>query len=344
MKNKFNNPTLNNVVRTQKKHNLFNWVSPTSAFWTKKILKLILELVLVTWAVFTLVFLLFNAIPGYPKAIVDLMGDKDSDPALIQAKIDELKRIFHIDGSLFNQYIWAIRSMFDGTLGISWTTQAPVSLTFWSRFGTSILIGSIAVVFSLLFGIPVGIYLARRENKVSDILASLISVVAFSIPSFVIALLIVGLNSILDLPIVFEYGNIFMIILPALIISIPVGFGYTRYLRSSIRAEYNEQYVSLARVKGVSESQILTKHILKPALYPVINYLPFIVVGALFGSITIESVFNIPGTGKMLIDSALEHDQSSLLAITTFYTLFTVFSFFVRDLLLTFVDPRIRGQ
>ena len=135
-----------------------------------------------------------------------------------------------------------------------------------------------------------------------------------------------------------------MYIMPALIIAVPVGFGYSRYLRSSIRKEYGEQYVSLARIKGVSENKILWKHIFKPSLFPIVNYLPFVVIGALFGSITIESVFSIPGTGQMLISASLEHDQSSLLAITTIYTFFTVVSFFVRDLLIKFVDPRTRGE
>ena len=197
---------------------------------------------------------------------------------------------------------------------------------------------------SLAIGIPIGIYLARRESRFSDAIATFLSIISFSIPSFVFALLAVGLNNIFGVIIVFQYGNLYMLLLPSLIISIPIGFGYSRYLRSSIREEYKEQYVSLARIKGVKESKILTSHILKPALFPIINYLPFLVVGAFFGSITIETVFAIPGTGNMLIAAAVEHDQPALLAITIFYTIFMVISFFVRDLLITFIDPRIKGE
>ncbi len=339
---KFKSEHLNSVVTAQRKHNLFNWYSTDARFWTKRIAKLIFELIFITWAVFTIVFILFNLIPSEPKAVTDALAKASADEQ--EALRASLYAKFHIDGGIFNQYLWSIRVLFDGTMGLSWSTQIPISDVFWGRFAISATIGTIAVVLSLLIGIPVGIYLARRENRFSDFVASIISVISFSIPSFVIALLIVGINSAIGLPFVFEYGNLFMYLLAALVIAIPVGFGYTRYLRTSIRQEYGEQYVSLARVKGVSEDKILTKHILKPALFPVINYLPFIVVGALFGSITIESVFSIPGTGKMLIDAALEHDQSALLAITTVYTFFTVISFFVRDLLIAFVDPRIKGE
>lgn len=339
----FNNSHLNNVIRTQRKNNSLNWVTPLTEFWFKRIVKLLIELVVIVFIVYSLVFLLFQIIPGQPKAITDALST-NKDPSLIDSQVAALKHKFHLDGNLMHKYIWSWRTLFDGTMGISWTTNAPISMTFWSRLGTSVTIGFISILMSLFIGIPTGIYLARRDNRFSDALSTLFSIIAFSIPSFVFALLSVAINAALGLPIVFDFGNIFMFLLPALMIAIPTGLGYTRYLRSSIREEYKEQYVSLARIKGVKERKILTSHILKPALFPIINYFPFLVVAAFFGSITIESVFAIPGTGNMLISAALEHDQPALLSITLFYTVFMVLSFFIRDILVTFVDPRIKGE
>ncbi len=336
------NDNLNKVVATQRKNNLFNFVSPDARFWTKRILKLMFELVFFTWIVFTIVFVLFNLIPQDPVWLTTATEKLSGEQKILVE--NSIKQQLHIDKGLFNQYLWSMRVLFDGTMGLSWANGVPVSTMIWGRFATSITIGIIAVVLSLLIGVPTGIYLARRENRYSDVMASIISVIAFSIPSFVIALLCVWINSIIGLPFTFSYSNLFMYLLAALVIAVPTGFGYTRYLRTSIRQEYSEQYVSLARVKGISEEKILSKHILKPALFPIINYLPFLVTGALFGSITIETVFAIPGTGKMLVDAAVGHDQSTLLAITALYTFFTVISFFVRDLLITFVDPRIKGE
>ncbi len=348
---KFKHDNLNKIVSRQKKNNRLNFVSPGTKFWTKRIFKLVLELILITWAVFTVVFVLMNLpyILGLqemlPSGVAERLSHSTDPDALKQSLFLQL----HIasayqHGGYIMQYLFSIKGIFDGSFGTSWSTLQSVSSVLWGRLLISATIGLTAVVLSMLIGIPVGIFLARREGVISDFLASIISVIAFSVPSFVVALILVLFNSTVGLPFVFERGNIYMFLLSSLSIAIPVGFGYTRYLRTSVRQEYSEQYVALARVKGVKEEKILRKHILKPALFPIINYLPFIVVGAFFGSITIESVFGIPGTGKMLIDSALSGDQPTVLTITTLYTFFTVISFFVRDLLITFVDPRIKGE
>lgn len=348
MRMKFSQDNLNKIINKQRKNNLGNFVSLGFKFWAKRILRLILEIVLIVWVVYTLVFLLMNL--PYIFGIDELMPSgvaaklAHASESEQQAIIDVQFQLLHLDRGLFYQYWHSIVDLFNGSMGTSWTTLQPVSNSFWSRLGISASIGFMAVILSILIGIPLGIFLARRQGFISDAVASLVSVVAFSIPSFVIALLLVLFNSTIGLPFVFEYGNIYMFLLAALAIAIPVGFGYTRYLRTSVRQEFSEQYVALARVKGVPENRILSKHVLKPSMFPIINYLPFVVVGAFFGSITIETVFAIPGTGQMLITAALSGDQPTVLAITTLYTLFTVISFFIRDILIAFVDPRIKGE
>ncbi len=346
---KFQHKNLNKVVATQRKNNRMNFFSANTRFLTKRLFKLFLEVVLITWAVYTVVFVLMNL--PYMLGLQELIPSgvlekaaKITDPVEKANFIAQQLEILHLDKGFLNQYIFSVTSLFDGTMGTSWSDLQSVSSVLWGRLFISATIGFIAVGLSILIGLPVGIFLARRQGIISDFLASIISVIAFSVPSFVVALLMVFFNSTVGLPFVFEYGNLFMYVLASLAIAIPVGFGYTRYLRTSVRQEYSEQYVALARVKGVKEEKILKTHILKPALFPIINYLPFVVVGAFFGSITIESVFAIPGSGQMLINSALEGDQPTVLAITTLYTFFTVISFFVRDLLITFVDPRIKGE
>lgn len=348
MRKIFLNENLNTLVRTQRKNNGLNFVSLGVRFWTKRIIKLLIEILLITWIVYTLVFILMNL--PYMLGIQEMMpaGVTEKLAHATEAEQEALQgQLFaqlHIDNGYFDQYLFSIKGIFDGSMGTSWKNLQPVSADLWGRLGISTSIGLIAVVLSILIGVPTGIFLARREGVISDLVASIISVIAFSIPSFVIGLIFVLINSTIGLPFVFEYGNVFMFFLAALAISIPVGFGYTRYLRTSVRQEYSEQYVALARVKGVPEGRILKAHVLKPALFPIINYLPFVVVGAFFGSITIETVFAIPGSGQMLIQAALNGDQPTVLAITALYTFFTVLSFFIRDLLLTFVDPRIKGE
>lgn len=322
-----------------------NWFSNLSMkipknfkFWSKSIFKLILEMFLITFVVYTLVFFIVSAIPGEPKAIAEVQ-DKVSPEVLAR-----LRSLYHLDKPLFQQYLHSLGNVFNGSFGYSGSSFQLVSDVVFPKIGLSLQIGLISIGFSFLFGIPLGILFARRKSTTSDIFAALAAILAFSIPSFVLGLAVMGINYSLGLPIIFEYNNAFMLLIPAFVISIPVGMRYTRYLRGSVREEYNKQYVDLARVKGLNERKVLWKHVIKPSFFPMATFLPFVIIATIFGSVTIETIFAIPGSGTLLIDSALEKDRNMILAITLFYTLLIVFSFFVRDILIKFIDPRAKEK
>lgn len=314
-------------------------LNPNTKYWTKKIIKLILSMIFIIWAVFTLIFLLINLIPGDPKIINDLIAAK-ADPAVIAIMRD----MFNLNDPFIVRYFKSIGDLFNGTMGISGTYGVPVSEILFEKLSLSFQIGFIAIAFSILIGIPTGIALARRKSFTSDLMSGVIAILAFSIPSFVIGIIFMYVSFLLGLPIIFEYGNWYTILLPAFVISIPVGLTYARYLRSSVREEYLKQYASLARVKGASEKRLLWSHILKPSLYPIIVYFPIIVTSVLFGSITIETIFSIPGAGDLMVNSSIEKDQSMLLALSVVYTFMIILAFFVRDLLIPMIDPRVRSE
>lgn len=309
----------------------------SSKYWTKSITKLLMSAFLIAFAVFTLVFILVNLIPGNPLIIDKLIADK-ADEATIKAMMDK----FYLNDPYIIRYFKSLGDMFNGSLGTSGTYGVNVSSIIFEKLLLSFQIGFMAIGFSIIIGIPFGIFLARRKSTGSDIIAAASSVLAFSIPTFVFGILFMYISFLLGLPIIFEFGNWYTLLIPSLVISIPVGLTYSRYLRSSIREEYQKQYVALARIKGASERKLLWSHIIKPALYPVATYFPIIVTMALFGSITVESVFSIPGTGTFLVDSAIDKDQAALLAISTIYTIAIVISFFLRDIMIRFIDPRVR--
>lgn len=313
-------------------------VNPSVKSWGKSIFKLLIEMFLITFVVYTVIFFIVEAIPGEPKAITEVK-DKVSPEVL-----ERLRDLYNLNEPLGQRYLLSLGNIFNGTLGYSGSSFQEVSNIVFPKLLLSFQIGLISIGFSFLFGIPLGILFARRKSTTSDIFAALAAILAFSIPSFVLGLGVMGINYALNLPIIFEYDNAFMLLVPALVISIPVGMRYTRYLRGSVREEYQKQYVDLARVKGVSERRILWKHIIKPSLYPMATFLPFVIIATIFGSVTIEAIFAIPGSGTLLVDSALEKDQNMILAITLFYTMFIVFSFFIRDILLKFIDPRSKAS
>ncbi len=319
------------------KRSLVTKFPKTTKYWTHSLIKLLITAIMISLAVFTIVFVLVNLIPGNPKIIDDLIANKAA-PSVVQA----MKDSFYLNDPYIARYFKSLGDMFNGTLGTSGTYGVNVSSIIFSKLLLSFQIGSLAIAFSIIIGIPIGIALARRKTTTSDIVAASISVMAFSIPAFVFAILFMYISYLLGLPIIFQYGSWYSILIPTLVIAIPVGFTYSRYLRSSVREEYKKQYVALARIKGVSERRLLWSHILKPSLYPVATYFPIIVTMAIFGSITVESVFGIPGAGTFLVDSAVDKDQAALLAIATIYSIAIVISFFLRDIMVRFVDPRLR--
>ncbi len=328
-------PAISNLIKLERKNNFGNFISPQAKYWIKTLSKLVLQMLFIIWAIFTIVFCLVEAIPGDPKIVTDLMASK-ADEATINATRD----LFNLNDPFIVRYFKALGSLFDGTMGFSGSYGVSVSSILWEKIALSFQIGFFAISISIMIGIPLGVALARRTSKTSDVIAAIIAVLAFSIPAFVMAIIFLYISFLMGLPIIFEFNNWYMILLPAFVISIPVGFTYSRYLRSSIREEYEKQYVALARIKGLSESKVLTSHVIKPSLYPIATYFPIIVSAALFGSITVETVFAIPGAGNLLLTSALEKDQAMLLGISVVYTSMVVISFFVRDLLIQFIDPR----
>lgn len=299
------------------------------------LLKLALRVFVTMLIVYTLVFLLVNSIPGDNQIIA--AAKEKGDPATIK----RLEDLFYLNDSWISRYFKTLGHMFDGTYGLSGSTGRYVSESLFPRFSLSIQIGSIALALSLLIGLPIGIYSARRKDPFNEVFIAILSSISFSVPPFVFGLFFMIINYSMGLPIVFEYGNAFMYFIPAIVIAIPIAFTYARYLKTSMREEYQKQYVSFARVKGLDEETILWKQVFKTSLYPIITYFPLVVITCFFGSMTIETIFGIPGSGTLLVSSALENDHNMVLALAMVYTILVVLSFAIRDLLYTLIDPKI---
>ncbi len=310
--------------------------NPKTASNFKLVTKLIAELLVTVFIVFTIVFILVNLIPGDNQIITSAKEKGDA------ATIIAIEELFDLDKSGIERYFISLGNILNGSFGLSGTTGTDVGPMLFERMSLSIQIGAIAISFSILIGIPIGIFLARRQTSWSEALGGILSSLAFSVPTFVIGFLFMLVNYHLGLPIIFDYGNPFMYLIPALVISIPIAFTYTRYLRVSIRKEYQEQYVAFARVKGVSEEDIFWKHIFKSSLYPIATYFPITVIAAFFGSITIETVFGIPGSGEMLVSSVLSNDHNAILGLSVVYTILIVFGFFIREIIYILIDPRAK--
>lgn len=333
-----NNNELKNLKQNSRMAIISSKIPKQTKIWGRSILKLILELFIVTFLVFTIIFAITNAINGSPKIISDAIADK-APPEVITA----LENKLGLHDNWLSQYGQSISNIFDGTFGTSWSYNGmTTSQVVWPKMVVSIQIGLFAIGLSIAMGIPFGIFLARRKGTTINYINTITALIAFSMPSFIIALIIMTICYGLGLPIIFSYSSLYSLFIPAFAISIPIGLGYSRHLRGSIKNEYSKQYVDLARIKGASESQIFRTHVLRPSLKPIVTYLPYIVISSLFGVVATEMVFAIPGTGTALVNAALDNDRNAILCLSFFYTIIIIFSFFTKDLLLQFIDPKMR--
>jgi oligopeptide transport system permease protein len=211
------------------------------------------------------------------------------------------------------------------------------------HFPYSAQVGGLAVLFSLLIGIPMGLIAALYRGKAADMATLALATVGISVPVFVLSLLLGYLFSykLKWLP---TYGldSWACYILPVVCLSFnPIAY-IARQTRSSMLEALEQDYIRTARAKGVSELMVVAKHALKNALTPVITYLGPLVAGLLTGSFIVESRFAIPGLGYYFVRSISDRDYTMIMGIVIFFGLFVVICNLVSDILLAIVDPRVK--
>jgi len=339
-----NKKVLENYYQANNISNLFNTkteiktnnLSPNVKYWIKHFIKLILQLLLIVFVVYTIAFIILYFIPGEPYLLSE--AKQKADPATIA----ELEMLYGVDNPFFTQYFSSLGSIFNGTFGYSWQTGEEVSAIILPAIGLTLQIAIWAILIAFFVGIPLGVFLGKRKGVAIEWSSAIIGVIAFGIPTFVIGLIAMLILSAVGMPIIFEYGNPFVIIICGLIIGIVLAFTYARYLKTSVSQEYSEQYVSFAKTKGLSEQKILWTHTLKPSLFPIATFIPAMFSIAILGSVTLETIFGIPGSGSLFADSAINQDRTVLLGIIFFYTIFIVVGYFLRDLCYMWIDPKLR--
>ncbi len=211
----------------------------------------------------------------------------------------------------------------------------------------SLRLGILAFVFMLLVGIPLGVIAALKQNTWIDYTLTTVALIGFSIPSFVLGLLaliaVVVINSLTgtNFSIAPSSPSTFDLVLPALLLGTREASIIARLTRSSMLEVIRQDYMRTAQAKGLDNGTIAVKHGLKNAFIPILTVLGDRMAGLLTGSVTIETVFNIPGIGRYFVSGILAKDYPMILGTTVLYALMVVFINFVVDLLYGYFDPRI---
>lgn len=223
-------------------------------------------------------------------------------------------------------------------------TQTVTNKLGMSKTGYSFVIGIISVIITYLIGVPLGILMARKKDKLADKLGTIYIVFIMAVPSLAYIFMFKSIGgSVFNLPTVFDTdsGNVLMYFLPILSLSLPAAAGIMKWLRRYMIDQMNSDYVKFARAGGLSESEIFRGHILKNAAIPLVHGIPGALIGSIVGAVITESVYTVPGTGGLLTDAIKAYDNGVIVGLALFYAVLSIISLILGDILMAMVDPRI---
>ena len=308
------------------------------------VLKRILATIPVMLVVALFVFLLLRLSPGDPAAVI--AGDYASP-----ADIERIRAQLGLNEPIYIQFMQWFWQIIQGDLGISIFSNLPVSTLIAQRLEPTLALAGVTLVFTILVAVPLGTIAAWKAGTWVDRGIMVFAVLGFSMPVFVFAyILIYGFSIQLAWLPVQGYTPIEQgfwpwlrnLILPSIALSAIYIALITRITRASVLEILDEDYIRTARSKGVSERTVLMRHALKNAAVPIVTVIGLGIALLIGGVVVTESVFNIPGVGRLVVDAILKRDypiiQGLILAFSGVYILINL----LIDLSYTFLDPRIR--
>jgi len=236
-------------------------------------------------------------------------------------------------------------NLFHGDLGRSITLypNSPIAGILGSKIKYSILLNMISWFVSAFIGLPLGVAMAKGKGGLPDKLGTLYVVIIRAVPSIIIHFLIqVYFSKWLNLPMLFYLDRPVSWILPVISMSIGSIAGYGVWLRRYIVDEENKDYIKFARVKGLPQNFIMWRHVFRNAIVPIAINVPSDFLLMLSGSLVIESMYSIPGTGGLLIKAIKAMDNPMVQMLVLLYGALSVLGVFLGDIVVSFVDPRIK--
>ncbi|MGO7897067.1 ABC transporter permease [Rhizobium ruizarguesonis] len=296
-----------------------------------------------------LIFLLLRLTPGDPI-------DAYIDPNLPMSPSDlaDLRRSLGLDQPLPAQYLGWLQQALTGNLGYSIKRlDQPVLGLVLSRIGPTVLLMGTALAFAIVAGITCGVIGAVRRNSLADLSLSVVALAGISSPAFLSALIGLYIFSVrlhwmpsggmLTPGEEFSLGDLLHhLILPAALLSVAQAALIMRYMRASLLEVLNQDYVRTARAKGVREFWVITKHALRNALLPIVTLIGSTIGLAIGGAIFIESVFNWPGMGLLLVDAVQTRDYPVIMGATLVIGACVIVVNLLTDITYAVVDPRIK--
>ncbi len=305
----------------------------------KYIIKRLLQMILVLIGVMIIVFTLSYMMPGDP--VLNQMPDNYT-----QEQYDEVQHELGLDQPYvvrLGQYIWGVVTRFD--LGTSYMTNRAVTASIAERIWITVRLGILGVLLSVILGIPFGVISAIKQKSAVDYTITILAVFLASIPGFWLALEGIVIFSIkLGVLPASGLSTPLHYVLPVLASGMQSLAGITRMTRSSMLEVIRQDYIRTARSKGLREMTIVRKHALKNALIPVITMIGGQVSMIIGGNVIIETIFNIPGLGSLMVTGINNRDYPMIMGITLVIAIFVCCMNLLVDLTYAAIDPRIKAK
>ena len=295
----------------------------------------ILWIIPVLFAVSIITFFLMHAVPG---------GPWDAEKRLPPSVQARLNAQYGLDKPLYEQYIQWAGGFVTGDLGPSYRSRdRRVNDIIADGIGVTFQLGIMAFALAVAVGIPLGIFAALGHNRWPDYLSTSISIIGIATPSFVLAILLIVVFSIgLGwFPTGGWKGPQYWVLPTVALAGFPIAV-IARYTRASMLEVTRKDYIRTAQSKGIGGRAVVSRHMIRNALIPVVTILGPTLAFLVTGSFIIETIFSVPGIGRFYVSAISQRDYSLLMAMTILYAFTVAFLNVVVDVLYAYIDPRIR--
>ncbi|MBR1603891.1 MAG: ABC transporter permease [Synergistaceae bacterium] len=308
----------------------------------KKFIYRLIQIALVLLGISFIMFALVMLSPGDP---VRQMIAGNEDIVVSQIEIDALKHELGLDQPFIFQYLSWLKRALSGDLGFSYMVKAPVIEQLQKSLPTTLLLAVASTLFMLVVSLPLGVYSAVKQGSWFDYLTGSITFMGISIPNFWMGLMLLFIFGLKLgwLPIIGGTGWA-NLVLPALTLGIVMAAKYTRQVRAAVLEELNQDYVTGARARGMSEGYILWREVLPNAMLPLITLLGLSFGSLLGGAAVVERVFSWPGLGYLAVEAITYRDFQLLLGIVLWIALMYMVINLVVDVSYSLLDPRLRKK
>ena len=317
------------------------------------LIRRLLQIIPVFFGIMIITFIIIELSPGDPSGNFINPRMRPEDRLAITAQ-------FGLDGPVYERFFRWVGSMLQGDFGRSFQTRQPVTLMFREMLPPTILLGSLSLLVALLIGVPAGIYSATKQYSIGDNLLTFLTLIGISMPAFFFALILIRIFSVelgwfpmfgiqdplFDPPnfVSAAVHRLWHMVLPVTVLGLAQTASFMRYTRSSMLEVIKSDYIRTARAKGVREKVVIYRHAFRNAMIPVVTLLGFSIPGLISGAIMTETIFSLPGVGRLVVQAVGWRDYPIILANVTIFAIVTLLSMLLADILYAAVDPRVKYE